>query len=442
MIGVLAEYISVETAALGLLEFILAMLAILCALGVAEHSLSVAHVDLAIGLGFATLLCAACVGLYRPAVCLDRRGPVRLAPTEAAVFSASLLLALSLPRQFSLPAALWLCPILFGWLAISLLIRTGFALLMRGRKLPQRVLVVGDPERAAAVVDLLRNRHAGRFEVLRLPDDGRGLPGNVLRQPRVWGVVIAGDLIDDACAEVLLDSKLRGIRVQRDTSFAERQLGRIDLNAIDRSWFLSAEGFTAGPWSVLFKRALDIIVSAGLLLLTLPLMLFVALAIKLESHGPVLYRQERIGLHGKPFTLLKFRSMTADAEATGSPVWAQVQDPRVTRIGNIIRPLRIDELPQLLNVLHGEMSMVGPRPERPIFVEQLAEIIPFYQGRAYVKPGLTGWAQVNYPYGASVEDAREKLSYDLYYVKNRNFFLDLVILVSTVRVILFREGAR
>lgn len=442
MTGVLAEYISVETAALGLFEFALAVLAILCALGVAEHSLSVAHVNLAAGLGLATLVCAAGVGLYRPAVCLDRRGPARLAPTEAAVFSASLLLALSLPRQFSLPAALWLCPILLGWLAISLLIRTGFAFLVRGRKLPQRVFVLGEPDRSAALVDLLRNRHASRFEAVGLPADARCPPVDILRQQRVWGVVIAGDQIDDACAEALLDSKLRGVKVQRDTSFAERQLGRIDLNTVDRGWLLAAEGFTTGQLGSAAKRALDIAASTGLLLLTLPLMLIVALAIKLESRGPVLYRQERVGLHGKPFTLLKFRSMTVDAEASGSPIWARVQDPRVTRIGSIIRPMRIDELPQLLNVLHGEMSMVGPRPERPIFVEQLAEIIPFYHGRAYVKPGLTGWAQVNYPYGASVEDAREKLSYDLYYVKNRNFLLDLLIMASTVRVILFREGAR
>ena len=180
----------------------------------------------------------------------------------------------------------------------------------------------------------------------------------------------------------------------------------------------------------------------GLLLLTLPLMAVTALLIKLDSPGPVFYRQLRAGQFGTPFTLFKFRSMSVDAEAGGQPRWAQQQDPRVTRVGSIIRLLRIDELPQLLNVLRGEMSMVGPRPERPHFVEQLAQIIPFYHERSYVAPGITGWAQVNFPYGASVEDAREKLAYDLYYVKNRNLLLDLLILFGTVRVILFREGAR
>ena len=155
----------------------------------------------------------------------------------------------------------------------------------------------------------------------------------------------------------------------------------------------------------------------------------------------MLYRQERVGLHGRAFTLLKFRSMQIDAEARG-PAWAAQGDPRVTRVGAFIRRMRIDELPQLINVLKGEMGFVGPRPERPHFVDQLAEVIPFYRDRACVKPGITGWAQVNYPYGASIEDARQKLSYDLYYVKHRNLFLDLLILFATVRVILFQEGAR
>jgi lipopolysaccharide/colanic/teichoic acid biosynthesis glycosyltransferase len=166
------------------------------------------------------------------------------------------------------------------------------------------------------------------------------------------------------------------------------------------------------------------------------------LAIKADTRGPVLYRQQRTGAYGRTFTLLKFRSMAVDAEASGSPRWAQQQDPRITRVGRFIRGARIDELPQLANVIRGEMSLVGPRPERPHFVEQLTRAIPFYRQRAYVKPGLTGWAQVNFPYGASVEDAREKLAYDLYYVKNRSLMLDLIILVSTIRVVLFREGAR
>lgn len=189
------------------------------------------------------------------------------------------------------------------------------------------------------------------------------------------------------------------------------------------------------------QRLTDIVLGLALLVFTLPLMLLTAALIRLDSPGPALYRQVRVGLHGRPFTMLKLRSMRTDAEARG-PVWAAQRDPRVTRIGSFIRLTRIDELPQLINVLRGEMSFIGPRPERPHFVEQLERALPFYRDRALVKPGLTGWAQVNHPYGASVEDARAKLSYDLYYVEHRSLLLDLLILVATVRVVLFQRGAR
>jgi lipopolysaccharide/colanic/teichoic acid biosynthesis glycosyltransferase len=171
-------------------------------------------------------------------------------------------------------------------------------------------------------------------------------------------------------------------------------------------------------------------------------MLATMLLIKIDSRGPIFYRQERIGLHGRPFSLIKFRSMVVDAEVGGVARWASRQDPRVTRIGRLIRLTRIDELPQILNVLRGDMAFVGPRPERPSFVEELGRIIPHYDDRACVKPGITGWAQVNYPYGASVEDARMKLAYDLYYISRRSLFLDLLILIATVRVVLLQEGAR
>lgn len=190
------------------------------------------------------------------------------------------------------------------------------------------------------------------------------------------------------------------------------------------------------------KRIIDIVVASALLMSTLPLMFFVALAIKCDSAGPVFYRQERVGLRGHRFALLKFRSMREDAEADGQPVWAAALDHRVTRVGQLIRWARIDELPQLLNVLRGEMSIVGPRPERPYFVEQLNKLIPSYDDRHAVLPGITGWAQVNYPYGASIQDAREKLRYDLHYVANFSFLLDLKILFATVRVVLRGEGAR
>lgn len=196
-------------------------------------------------------------------------------------------------------------------------------------------------------------------------------------------------------------------------------------------------------WSADFiKRLTDLLIGCSLIAFTLPLMMLVALAIKYDSPGSVFYRQERVGLNGRRFALLKFRSMRQDAEADGRPVWAAARDDRITRVGGFIRCTRIDELPQLLNVLRGDMSLVGPRPERPHFVDHLGNVIPSYDKRHAVLPGITGWAQVNYPYGASVEDARQKLVYDLYYVANRSLLLDLRILFATVGVVIFRKGAR
>ncbi len=269
-----------------------------------------------------------------------------------------------------------------------------------------------------------------------------GLSADLVREWRVWGIVIAEDVPAPHTHDALLDNKLRGVPVYSDLSFQEQHLGRIELDAIDANWLLVADGFRTGALSRAVKRIFDVAIGLLLTIVTLPLMLVTAAAVRLDSRGPVFYRQERTGLHGETFTLFKFRSMAIDAEVAGKPQWAARRDPRVTRVGAIMRASRIDELPQLFNVLRGEMSMIGPRPERPIFVDELAKVIPFYNHRVYVKPGLTGWAQVNFPYGASVDDAREKLAYDLYYVKNRGVLLDLVILLATVRVILFREGAR
>jgi exopolysaccharide biosynthesis polyprenyl glycosylphosphotransferase len=191
-----------------------------------------------------------------------------------------------------------------------------------------------------------------------------------------------------------------------------------------------------------FKRLFDIAASLLLLVLTLPLMLVTAVAIKLESKGPAFYRQRRVGLYGVGFDVIKLRSMRQDAEIGGQAIWAEKDDPRITRIGRIIRKIRVDELPQCWSVLKGEMSFVGPRPERPQFVEDLEQKLPYYAERHMVKPGITGWAQINYPYGASIEDARQKLEYDLFYAKNYSPFLDLLILLQTIRVVLFPEGAR
>jgi sugar transferase (PEP-CTERM system associated) len=240
----------------------------------------------------------------------------------------------------------------------------------------------------------------------------------------------------------LLRCKIDGIQISDYQTFCERETCRLDLDELRPSWLIFGAGFTRGFFTDLLKRGFDIFVSGVMLLITLPFSLIAAVLIKLESPGPVLYQQERVGLHGRKFMVLKLRSMRRDAETGGAPQWAQVRDPRVTRVGAFIRLTRIDELPQLLNVLRGDMSFVGPRPERPYFVDQLSDSIPFYRERHCVKPGITGWAQINYPYGASLEDSRQKLAYDLYYVKNHGLFLDFIIILSTVRVILMQQGAR
>ena len=452
MTRVMAQYLSLETAALGVFEFALSFLVVLAALsapellllgnGASDGGLE-GTTQLAASLALVTAGSVAVVGLYRPECCLDRRGMLLKISVAGASAVAWALLILSLFKVgLSGTAALWLLAALPVWFAGILLTRRAFAALVRRRGLARRVLILGTGPRAARIADMLRTRYGNRFEPLQPPPDAPCPAPETLRQHGIWGVVIASDAVEQTFADALLDSKLRGLRVCRDTGFFERHLGRIDLRTVDANWLLEADGFTAGRVTAAVKRLGDVLVSLTLLLLTLPLMVLTALLIKLDSAGPVLYRQERTGLHGRPFTLLKFRSMRTDAEDAGKPRWAQVGDARITRVGSFIRPMRIDELPQLFNVLRGEMSMIGPRPERPQFVEELAQIIPFYRERAYVKPGLTGWAQVNFPYGASIDDAREKLAYDLYYVKNRSPLLDLLILASTVRVILFREGAR
>ncbi|KAB2320044.1 TIGR03013 family PEP-CTERM/XrtA system glycosyltransferase [Betaproteobacteria bacterium SCN1] len=240
----------------------------------------------------------------------------------------------------------------------------------------------------------------------------------------------------------LLECKLRGINILELSSFFERENGHLQLDSMNASWMILAEGFTQGMLRDTVKRLFDLLVSAAMLAVTLPIMALATLLIKLESPGPVLYRQERVGQGGRSFTILKFRSMCADAEKDGKPRWAGQNDSRVTLVGRFIRRTRIDELPQIFNVFFGEMSFVGPRPERPYFVQDLTQKIPYYGVRHTVKPGITGWAQVRYPYGASDEDAMHKLQYDLYYVKNHSLFLDLMILFQTAQVVLWGKGVR
>jgi sugar transferase (PEP-CTERM system associated) len=240
----------------------------------------------------------------------------------------------------------------------------------------------------------------------------------------------------------LLDCRLGGVRVTDLPGFYERVRGEVPVESLKASWLIYGEGFRQDWFRSFVKRAFDVVVSSVLLLLALPVMALVAVAIFFESGAPIIYRQERVGRSGATFTLLKFRSMTVDAERDGQARWANANDNRVTVVGRFMRRTRIDELPQLWNVLKGEMSFVGPRPERPNFVTDLTKTIPFYGVRHSVKPGITGWAQVRYSYADSVEGSARKLRFDLYYVKNHSLFLDLLILVETVRVVLSGEGAR
>jgi sugar transferase (PEP-CTERM system associated) len=242
--------------------------------------------------------------------------------------------------------------------------------------------------------------------------------------------------------EELLKCKLRGIRILELSNFFERENGHLQLDSMNASWMILAEGFHQGMMRDTIKRLFDLLTSAALLVVTLPIMALAALLIKLESSGPVLYRQERVGQGGGNFTILKFRSMCVDAEKDGKPRWAGQNDSRVTLTGRFIRRTRIDELPQIFNVFFGEMSFVGPRPERPYFVQDLTQKIPYYGVRHTVKPGITGWAQVRYPYGATDNDAMHKLQFDLYYVKNHSLFLDLMILFQTAQVVLWGKGVR
>jgi len=323
----------------------------------------------------------------------------------------------------------------------------------------KRVLVLGTGSRAAKIESMLKStQRAQRVHIVGyLPMSGthhyvehsrvlmeRGSISSIIEKYNVDEILIAvrdrrgGGLPTSE----LLDCKLSGISVIELSTFFERENGQLQLESLNASWMILSEGFRQGLTRDAVKRAFDLLASGLLLLGSLPVMGLAALLISLESSGPVLYRQERIGQYGRPFTIFKFRSMRTDAESDGKPQWAGQNDDRTTRVGRVIRKLRIDELPQIFNVFLGEMSFVGPRPERPFFVEQLVKEIPYYASRHSVKPGITGWAQVRYAYGASVEDAIEKLQYDLYYVKNHGLFLDMMILFQTAQVVLWGKGAR
>jgi sugar transferase (PEP-CTERM system associated) len=352
---------------------------------------------------------------------------------------------------------------IFGFVGIGLFSLTIVRIVAHGLidedVLKRRVLVYGSGNNAARILALRRRNDQRGFKVVGFVpsrNDERVVPEDKLVSKDAPLVATAAELeIDEIVVAMddrrqqyplkdLLDCRLAGIEVIELASFLERETGKVYLDILIPSWMIFGAGFRRDFMRRYSERAFDLAASFALLVLALPVMALTVLAIKIEEGfgAPVLYGQPRVGYAGRVFRVLKFRSMRVDAEKDGRARWATANDDRVTRVGRFIRKVRIDELPQLFNVLTGRMSFVGPRPERPEFVKQLNETIPYYDVRHAVKPGITGWAQLCYPYGASEQDATEKLQYDLYYVKNHSLVFDILILLQTVEVILFGKGAR
>jgi sugar transferase (PEP-CTERM system associated) len=403
----------------------------------------------------AQLLFLFALGLYRRDALIDRRLAMARVPVAALLGVTLVTLALwllptPLPSARMVGAAL-LAALLAGWGA-----RVVLALLRRLGRLRTRVLVIGAGARAWDLWFLMR--HEGREGVyeaafvhgpgmgeadprMLAPDGPPILPAamgflEAARRFEADQIVVAADERRGMPITELLACRTSGYPVIEYMRFLEREIGRIDMKRLELGWLIYADGFRTTPLDRALKRALDVAASLCLLILAAPALLAAALAIRLQDGGPVLYRQNRVTQGGRVFQILKLRTMTVAAESGGAQ-WAAAGDARVTRVGRFLRRTRIDELPQLINILRGDMAFVGPRPERPEFTRELAAQLPLYEERHRVKAGLTGWAQVNYPYGASLDDARSKLSYDLYYVKNQSLLLDLMIILQTLRVVLW-----
>ena len=372
----------------------------------------------------------------------------------------SLLLAILFQAvpSLSLTRGFWVIASSFA-AALILLVRLYFVSNVDENIFRRKTLVFGAGERAASISEMRRRADRRGFKILgNVPapgDTDAGGETSLLSGDKSLSelaielgaeeiVIAMDDRRGNLPIRELLDCRLRGIEVIDLLEFLERETGKIRIDLVSPGWLIFSEGFRKTRLRQGIKRLMDISVSALALIVFFPVLLIVILLIKLEDglRAPVLYRQLRVGHNGVPFNVLKFRSMVVDAEADGRAVWATENDRRVTRVGRVIRKLRLDELPQIFNVLPGQMSIVGPRPERPEFVDKLSESIPYYAERHTVKPGVTGWAQLRYSYGASEEDAAEKLKYDLYYVKNHTMLLDLLIILQTVEVMLWSKGAR
>src|SRR5256885_2714933 len=397
-------------------------------------------------------------GLYGSALHKNTREyQVRFLASYPAGALVMVILFYVIPASF-LGRGVMALSLLFSFV-LTALARVVFFGIVDGETLKRRVLVLGSGSRAAEVEGLLtRLGSRAGFHLVGFVLCGDEQPGrdkskllgdcnalrSLVRQHRIDEIVVG--VRDRRNGHLpmprLLECKLEGTSIVDLPTFFERETGYVQLNTLSASWMVFSEGFSKTGFQKLLKRAFDISVSGAMLGATLPIMLIAALAIWLETGRPILYRQKRVGEAGQVVEIFKFRGMRVDAEKGGVPRWAKKNDDRITRVGKFLRLTRVDELPQLINVMRGDMSFVGPRPERPPFVHELSRKLPFYASRHSVKPGITGWAQVRYPYGASVDDAVQKLRFDLYYVKNHSLFLDLVILFQTAQVVLFRQGAR
>jgi len=395
-------------------------------------------------------------GLYE-AKLRDRNDLILRAAAAGSVWGA-LYLALNLSARE--PDKAWWCglPEIALATAAIIVLRTVCALLARTNPFRERVLFLGATPTAEHIIGELEVNHPG-YEIVGFVDDRPADQVALSNGFRVLGTTWQLSEIATGCEvgtivvclterrgsfplKPILDCKLRGIRIEDWPAFYEKLTGKIIVQNLRPSWLVFSEGFKRTAVTRMAKHVVDLALATLFLVIGWPIFVLVALAIRLDSPSPIFFRQERVGEQGRPFTLLKFRTMVQDAELRTGPVWAADDDPRITRVGRWLRKTRLDEFPQIWNVFKGEMSFIGPRPERPHFVVQLQEKIPYYAERHSVKPGITGWAQVRCPYAATIEDSEEKLQYDLYYVKNMSSLLDIDILLSTIRVVLFGRGAR
>lgn len=468
MFRIFSQYVSVKSVLLMFVEGVLIVLSLLFAVKLrfwnnpADFALYTTFPEFAVQSGIVALVCLACFycnDLYD--LSAGSSSVEQVLRIEQSLGAASLLLGL---LYFLFPSLL----LGRGVFIIGMILVT--ALVVVSRKFLDRVWQMGSPVQRIVILGTGQLALELAREITRREDLGMKLEGffsdNTLHSAgdKIFGFPILGSTagmetiakqrgiariivaLDDRRgvlpARELVTLRVQGVRIEEASSALSALTGRIPLRAVKPSWFVFSDGFHRSKWNDLLKRVLDLVASIVGLILSMPIMFLVALAVRLDSKGPIIYRQTRVGRMGKCYEVLKFRSMVVDAEKPGSAQWATENDPRTTRVGAFLRKYRFDELPQFWNVIRGEMSFVGPRPERPAFVEDLRKSISYYDERHSVRPGITGWAQVQYSYGASVEDAFKKLEYDLFYLKNMSLAFDLAIIIRTIGIVLGGHGGR